>query len=187
MLSQEAYILFYARQDIPWFSTAIEVQKPCVNPGISDSSPKSVLDNIECAHNPQVENSADYDVNKDVADKTSTQFSCKTLSEVEFDEQRIDAELMSGVPANESELEVSESMDSRDDNPTIDTCLPPGSSNCSDEFDKNISAVSDTGQNNHNHGGDEATSDRYLSTTRHKCPDKSQRDSSSSGKGVHSF
>ncbi|KAB2037942.1 hypothetical protein E1A91_D03G105000v1, partial [Gossypium mustelinum] len=41
VLSQEAYILLYAKQDIPWFSTAIEVQKPCADPGISDSSPKS--------------------------------------------------------------------------------------------------------------------------------------------------
>ncbi|PPD91792.1 hypothetical protein GOBAR_DD11275 [Gossypium barbadense] len=41
VLSQEAYILLYAKQGIPWFSTAIEVQKPCADPGISDSSPKS--------------------------------------------------------------------------------------------------------------------------------------------------
>ncbi|PPD66127.1 hypothetical protein GOBAR_DD36993 [Gossypium barbadense] len=41
VLSQEAYILLYAKQGISWFSTAIEVQKPCADPGISDSSPKS--------------------------------------------------------------------------------------------------------------------------------------------------
>ncbi|TYH84097.1 hypothetical protein ES332_D02G175400v1 [Gossypium tomentosum] len=41
VLSQEAYILLYAKQGIPWFSTAIEVQKPCADPRISDSSPNS--------------------------------------------------------------------------------------------------------------------------------------------------
>ncbi|MFQ6632874.1 hypothetical protein Gotur_012304, partial [Gossypium turneri] len=61
VLSQEAYILLYAKQGIPWFSTAIEVQKPCADPGISDSSP-----NANCSANET----------KDVADRASTQFSC---------------------------------------------------------------------------------------------------------------
>nr|KJB08000.1 hypothetical protein B456_001G058000 [Gossypium raimondii]KJB79468.1 hypothetical protein B456_013G051600 [Gossypium raimondii] len=41
VLSQEAYILLYAKQGIPCFSIVIEVQKPCADPGNSDSSPKS--------------------------------------------------------------------------------------------------------------------------------------------------
>ncbi|XVF52351.1 hypothetical protein PTKIN_Ptkin05aG0011800 [Pterospermum kingtungense] len=189
VLSQEAYILFYARQDIPWFSNAIEVQKPCVNPGISDSSPKSVLDKIECAGNPQVENRTDNDASesKDVADKTSTQFSWETLFEAEDDEQCVDAERMSEAPANESELQVSKSMDSRDDNPMIDTSLPPGSSNCSDELDKIVSAVSHTGEDNQNHGVDEATNESSFSgkPSRHQSPDKCRRDSSGCGSRNH--
>ena len=82
MLSQEAYILLYAKQGIPWFSTAIEVQKPCADPGISDSSPKSVLDDIDFASNLEVEKSANCSANetKDVADRASTQFSCDVYS-----------------------------------------------------------------------------------------------------------
>lgn len=44
VLSQEAYILFYARQGTPWFSSIMESQKPCLDPNISSTSPTSVLD-----------------------------------------------------------------------------------------------------------------------------------------------
>ncbi|XWS38755.1 hypothetical protein CRYUN_Cryun19dG0157400 [Craigia yunnanensis] len=161
VLSQEAYILFYARQGTPWFSTAIEVQKPCADPGIYDSSQKSVLDNIECASNPLVENSADCGVNEsmDIADKTSTQLSCETQFKVEIDEQCVANERISGVLANESKFQVSKSIDSRDDNPMTDASIPPGSSNCSNEFDKNKSTVSHLGDNNCNQSVDEATND----------------------------
>ncbi|BAT99376.1 hypothetical protein LR48_Vigan07g128200 [Vigna angularis] len=42
--SQEAYILFYARQGTPWFSSIMESQKQCLDPNISSTSPTSVLD-----------------------------------------------------------------------------------------------------------------------------------------------
>ncbi|KAB2022105.1 hypothetical protein ES319_D07G186100v1 [Gossypium barbadense] len=82
VLSQEAYILLYAKQGIPWFSTAIKVQKPCADPGISDSSPKSVLNDIDFASNLEVEKSANCSANetKDVADRASTQFSCDVFN-----------------------------------------------------------------------------------------------------------
>ncbi|XP_027361023.1 ubiquitin carboxyl-terminal hydrolase 20-like [Abrus precatorius] len=43
VLSQEAYILFYARQGTPWFSSIMESQALCLDPNTS-TSPKSVLD-----------------------------------------------------------------------------------------------------------------------------------------------
>ncbi|XP_012488844.1 ubiquitin carboxyl-terminal hydrolase 20 [Gossypium raimondii] len=136
VLSQEAYILLYAKQGIPWFSTAIEVQKPCADPGISDSSPKSVLDDIDFASNLEVEKGANCSANetKDVADRASTQFSCDTQFEVKVDEPRVVADGISGVPANESEFHVSKSIDPTDDEPMTDASIPPlRSINCSEE------------------------------------------------------
>lgn len=47
MLSQEAYILFYAKQGTPWFSSFMETEKPSLYPTISNTSPKSVLENVD--------------------------------------------------------------------------------------------------------------------------------------------
>ncbi|BBH02872.1 ubiquitin-specific protease 21 [Prunus dulcis] len=47
VLSQEAYILFYARQGTPWFSSIVESLKPCLDPAMTNTSPKSVLENVE--------------------------------------------------------------------------------------------------------------------------------------------
>ncbi|XP_050377193.1 ubiquitin carboxyl-terminal hydrolase 21 [Argentina anserina] len=47
VLSQEAYILFYARQGTPWFSSLMEGQMSCSDLPIMNTSPKSVLDNVE--------------------------------------------------------------------------------------------------------------------------------------------
>lgn len=47
VLSQEAYILFYAKQDTPFFSNFLETQKQCIDPAIQNTSPKSVLDNVD--------------------------------------------------------------------------------------------------------------------------------------------
>ncbi|BFG31021.1 hypothetical protein CerSpe_172950 [Prunus speciosa] len=49
VLSQEAYILFYARQGTPWFSSIVESLKPCLDPAMTNTSPKSVLENVESA------------------------------------------------------------------------------------------------------------------------------------------
>ncbi|XVF51985.1 hypothetical protein PTKIN_Ptkin04bG0228600 [Pterospermum kingtungense] len=157
VLSQEAYILFYARQDIPWFSTAIEVKMPCADPGISDASPKSVLDNIECP-DPGVKISADFGDNesKDPADKSSAQLYCETRFEVEADDPCVAAEGISAAPANESEF-----LSRPIDNIMTDASGPPGSSNCSDKFDKNISTVAHLGENI-NQGVDEDTNDSFF-------------------------
>ncbi|KAG8374615.1 hypothetical protein BUALT_Bualt10G0013900 [Buddleja alternifolia] len=44
VLSQEAYILFYAKEGTSWFSSFIETHKLCVESNIWNTSPKSVLD-----------------------------------------------------------------------------------------------------------------------------------------------
>ncbi|XP_019421353.1 PREDICTED: ubiquitin carboxyl-terminal hydrolase 20-like [Lupinus angustifolius] len=43
VLSQEAYILFYAQQGVPWFSSIMESPMLCLDPSIWNTSPKSVL------------------------------------------------------------------------------------------------------------------------------------------------
>ncbi|RZC28033.1 ubiquitin carboxyl-terminal hydrolase 20-like [Glycine soja] len=54
VLSQEAYILFYARQGTPWFLSIMEEKTQCLNPNIMSTSPKSVLDvgDNMCKSNP---------------------------------------------------------------------------------------------------------------------------------------
>jgi ubiquitin C-terminal hydrolase len=52
VLSQEAYILFYAKQGTAWFSTFMETEKeksPSFCQNISSTSPKSVLENVDKA------------------------------------------------------------------------------------------------------------------------------------------
>ncbi|KZV47057.1 ubiquitin carboxyl-terminal hydrolase 20-like [Dorcoceras hygrometricum] len=48
VMSQEAYILFYAKEGISWFSSFIETQK-FIESTISSTSPKSVLDEVDTA------------------------------------------------------------------------------------------------------------------------------------------
>lgn len=47
VLSQEAYILFYAKQDTPCISSFMETQKQYIDLAILNTSPKSVLDNVD--------------------------------------------------------------------------------------------------------------------------------------------
>ncbi|KAL4570489.1 hypothetical protein LXL04_026145 [Taraxacum kok-saghyz] len=47
VLSEEAYILFYAKQNTPWFSNFMETYKPSLDPNLSNTSPKSVLENLD--------------------------------------------------------------------------------------------------------------------------------------------
>ncbi|KAE8693922.1 putative DNA-directed RNA polymerase I subunit rpa49 [Hibiscus syriacus] len=127
VLSQEAYILLYAKKGIPWFLTAIEVQKPYADHGTSGSSPKSVLDDID---------SADCGANesKDVANRALSQFSSETHCEAKVDEPCVIGDGISGVPANESEFHVSKCTYSIDDIPMTDASTPPPNpTNCSDE------------------------------------------------------
>ncbi|KAL6979868.1 ubiquitinyl hydrolase 1 [Sarracenia purpurea var. burkii] len=47
VLSQEAYILFYAKQGTPWFSSFMETEMSSLDQNTSSNSPKSVLDNTD--------------------------------------------------------------------------------------------------------------------------------------------
>lgn len=47
VLSEEAYILFYAKEGTPWFSNFMETYKPSLDPNLSNTSPKSVLENLD--------------------------------------------------------------------------------------------------------------------------------------------
>ncbi|KAG5523856.1 hypothetical protein RHGRI_030750 [Rhododendron griersonianum] len=47
VLSQEAYILFYAKQGTPWFSSLMETVKASLDPYIPSNSPNSVLDDMD--------------------------------------------------------------------------------------------------------------------------------------------
>ncbi|KAI5602004.1 hypothetical protein BDE02_01G128700 [Populus trichocarpa] len=73
VLSQAAYILFYAREGTPWCSSLIKPQELCSDPSNSNTSPKSVLDNVnrECTG---VGNnkSSETNVIKDAIEATST-------------------------------------------------------------------------------------------------------------------
>ncbi|XAR70632.1 Ubiquitinyl hydrolase 1 [Bertholletia excelsa] len=70
VLSQEAYILFYAKQGTPWFSSYIEREKSSLDPNISGNSPKSVLDNMDSIRlsSPLMANAPTGVVVKDVED-----------------------------------------------------------------------------------------------------------------------
>ncbi|KAE8729652.1 putative DNA-directed RNA polymerase I subunit rpa49 [Hibiscus syriacus] len=167
VLSQEAYILFYAREGIPWFSTSIEVQNPGADRGISDPSPTSVLDNIVCASNVLVGNNTDGNANES--------------GTLELDEPSVTSKGISGPLVSEPEFHAAKSVDFRDDSLINEASLPPGSSNCPDNFDKSISTVSSLGENNSNRGSiDKATSDSSFPWMpfRSQCPDKCQTDAS---------
>ncbi|KAG9142687.1 hypothetical protein Leryth_005452 [Lithospermum erythrorhizon] len=66
VLSQEAYILFYARKGTPWFLEFIDTQKQFVDQSLQNTSPKSVLDSVDiCSISSSVLNSHGCD-NKEV-------------------------------------------------------------------------------------------------------------------------
>ncbi|XP_054823685.1 ubiquitin carboxyl-terminal hydrolase 21-like [Prosopis cineraria] len=59
VLSQEAYILLYARRGTPWLSTIMDASSPCWAPSVLNTSPKSVLDNVDGLYRPDP-NEADF-------------------------------------------------------------------------------------------------------------------------------
>ncbi|KAK1438437.1 hypothetical protein QVD17_04246 [Tagetes erecta] len=57
VLSEEAYILFYAKQGTLWFLNFLETFKPLYYTHLSNTSPKSVLENVDLPNIPS------YDIN----------------------------------------------------------------------------------------------------------------------------
>ncbi|GKV10691.1 hypothetical protein SLEP1_g22019 [Rubroshorea leprosula] len=176
VLSEQAYILFYARQDIPWFSSVIEVQAPCLDPNVSNLSPKSVLDNIESAipsdSGAGNNNECSSNESKDAADRMSMQFSYETKTDSAVNESSIAAE------AYGSEQNVTELNESGAETPTIDANMPPRSSDCFEGLsDENICTVSPLGENMCNQDVDKAckSSGSPQTSTRSKSPEASYR------------
>ncbi|XP_031248788.1 ubiquitin carboxyl-terminal hydrolase 20-like [Pistacia vera] len=123
VLSQDAYILFYAKQGTPWCSSLLEAEK-CLDTA-SNSSPKSVLDNMDggFTHYCRVTN-AEINESRDTSGESSSHFSCETRVEaVKVNGTRdamegISASFTSGTRQNVSKIET------RDDSSTIDASKP---------------------------------------------------------------
>ncbi|KAI3469152.1 hypothetical protein Pfo_025815 [Paulownia fortunei] len=65
VLSQEAYILFYAKEGTSWFSSFIETQMFSVHSTIWNTSPKSVLDKVDTSSvSPSFQNKFSCDSNE---------------------------------------------------------------------------------------------------------------------------
>ncbi|XP_057996805.1 ubiquitin carboxyl-terminal hydrolase 20 isoform X2 [Hevea brasiliensis] len=80
VLSDAAYILFYAREGTAWFSSLMESQKDCLD--LSNTSPKSVLDSMdtECTAYPHLANIDDC---KASATKSYVEGGSVTIMDVE--------------------------------------------------------------------------------------------------------
>ncbi|KAL8089047.1 hypothetical protein AgCh_038709 [Apium graveolens] len=130
VLSQKAYILFYAKQGTPWFSSYLETIKPFLDPHGYETSPKSVLENV------------DIHTSSPNLATTCTVESSNALHESEFPiVSRVDQvdgvtykdeaqETSTELPLGETYLTnkpVDNSSD-KDDTSGVSTVLPPGTS-----------------------------------------------------------
>uniref|UniRef100_A0A7N0U042 Ubiquitin carboxyl-terminal hydrolase n=1 Tax=Kalanchoe fedtschenkoi TaxID=63787 RepID=A0A7N0U042_KALFE len=113
VLSQEAYILFYAKQGTSWFSNVNEVQIH-----VSNFSPNSVLDN--CNQSSESESSAENPYNCDIRANRHKDFSEATCQLLSFgSQQEIRAEntglgkysdlLLNGDGDDKNEMDLDES------------------------------------------------------------------------------
>ncbi|KAL6183628.1 hypothetical protein ACLB2K_045039 [Fragaria x ananassa] len=82
VLSQEAYILFYARQGTPWFSSLKEGQMSCSELHIMNTSPKSVLDPVDDIFPVNIPEGCTPNAPRDVGQKISTFFRRSKCQEV---------------------------------------------------------------------------------------------------------
>ncbi|CAK7356137.1 unnamed protein product [Dovyalis caffra] len=130
VLSQAAYILFYAREGTPWCSSLIKSQELFSGPSNSNTSPKSVLDNVNSEYT-SVVNIKDSETNviKDAIEATSTDISCDR--KLENSESRFETEGVSAqIPhADGPNLPC---MLSIGGTPMVDVSVPVGVSDCQD-------------------------------------------------------
>ncbi|KAF7829223.1 ubiquitin carboxyl-terminal hydrolase 20-like [Senna tora] len=121
VLSQEAYILLYAQQGTPWLSSIMEVSKTCLVPSILNTSPKSVLDNVDSLYssNPSVLNivSCDANASREYTEPISHD-SCGGRNEVLEFNDIIDASHDTGQFQSELNQAIDSFNGSRDDNTT---------------------------------------------------------------------
>ncbi|XP_055821079.1 ubiquitin carboxyl-terminal hydrolase 20-like [Solanum dulcamara] len=95
VLSQEAYVLFYAKRGTPWFSDFIEGQKPFIDPSIRSTSPKSVLENTDavCVPSPLLPNAQAFDVKE--SNDAANESSPNSLNKVQDSEGKENVQMMS--------------------------------------------------------------------------------------------
>ncbi|XP_065879791.1 ubiquitin carboxyl-terminal hydrolase 20-like [Euphorbia lathyris] len=109
VLSEAAYILFYVREDVPWFSSLMETQKD------PNTSPKSVLDRVEseCTAYPNLENIdlCKAGVNSGDVERIFTPLPCEPV--VEDDRRNQTDEITARISCNNS----------KDDVPMIDASM----------------------------------------------------------------
>lgn len=94
-MSQEAYVLFYAKRGTPWFSDFIEGQKPFIDPSIRSTSPKSVLENTDavCVPSPLLPNAQAFGVKE--SNDAANESSPNSLNKVQDSEGKENAQMMS--------------------------------------------------------------------------------------------
>ncbi|KAF3449441.1 hypothetical protein FNV43_RR10169 [Rhamnella rubrinervis] len=119
VLSQEAYILFYARHGTPWFSSLMESQKPCLDRDAMSTSPQSVLDNVENTCNP-------YSVVTNIDNCEANEFRDNAMGTSSW--------CWSGAAQHEDNVDANDSRNaSGEDTPAIDSSTPLGPRNSFNE------------------------------------------------------
>ncbi|KAM5573395.1 ubiquitin carboxyl-terminal hydrolase 21 [Rosa sericea] len=152
VLSQEAYILFYARQGTPWFSSLMEGQMSCSDLPIMNTSPKSVLDNVEnicTVNNPE---GCTPSAPRDVGQKISTFFRRAKREEVLFTDTRDEADRLS-EKIDGSKHDAGGFKETNESTPMITASTSVGTSKClagtshNNENNENICSTSSLGGN----------------------------------------
>lgn len=118
VLSQEAYILLYARQGTPWLSSIMETSRPCMVPSILNTSPKSVLDNVDSLYNsnPNIANYVSCDANESKEfDRQMSDYSFRGMNEVLEANDTVDASHEPGLFCSELNRATVSYNVSRDD------------------------------------------------------------------------
>jgi len=181
VLSQEAYILFYAREGTPWFSSSMEAQKPFFDPNILNTSPKSVLDNADsvCASYPSMAGTINCDANesRNAAEGNSSVLPCGSRQEgFEVSEVR-DA-------AAGSSVHLSKQDEPKDDTPMDYTSAQLGARNrCDGSYnDEKLCTTSSPGGTNWRKGIDEVKDDGFHPLTPPGSPSPEKVSLASHGK-----
>lgn len=178
MLSQNAYILFYAKCGTPWLSSLLEAQKPSLDTNTMNTSPQSVLDNVENASVPHsIETSIDIfddDEYRDGGAGTSSWYTYGARHEGNEVNNARNAAGASECNFNGPKDDRVGPNDSGDDH-VVDPSMPQGASNSNE-----ASCDSDTkcntlplGKTNCHKGANEEGSDVFhpLTPPRSKSPD----------------
>nr|KYP66409.1 Ubiquitin carboxyl-terminal hydrolase 20 [Cajanus cajan] len=134
VLSQEAYILFYAREGTPWFSSIMESQTQCSDPNVLSTSPKSVLDvgDSMCKSNPIIISNIERGGAGEYTDCPGPQFDCQerhTILEMNDTTNSTHGRgrFISGSNNKSVDLNGSKSVDAQVENDGFHSITPPSS------------------------------------------------------------